>query len=85
MTMTNEKVSDIVKSILLRHFNIQPDFFAWEQPLEELQEDFKVLGNLVFLEQLLEKEFDKNIPILENISTSFHTPRDVVDLITNEI
>ena len=79
--MTHQIVADKIKFLLIRHFNIQPEHFDWEQPLEKLNADFKVLGNLVFLEQLLQKEFDKNIPLLENISTAFHTPRDIVELI----
>ena len=83
--MTNEKVAATVQSILLQHFDIEPEFFAWDQALERLHGDFKALGNLVFLEQLLQKEFGKNIPLLENISTAFHTPRDVAQLVFDEL
>ena len=82
--MTNEKITDIVQFIFLQHFNIQPENFDWEQPLEKLDTDFKILGNLVFLEQLLQKEFEKNVHLLENISTAFHTPKDVLQLVINE-
>ena len=83
--MTPEEVATTVQSILTQYFKIPPDQFSWEQPLEILQKDFKSLGYLVFLEQLLHKQFGKKIPLLENISTTFHTPRDLVQLVLNEL
>ena len=82
--MTKEQVADVVQNTFFRHFNIHPDNFHWERSIEELHADLKMLGNLVFLEQLLEKEFERKIPLLENIATAFHTPRDIVDLIIQE-
>ncbi len=84
-TMTYDVISATVKSIFTEHFHIQHDQFSWEQPLESLQKDFKILSYLVFLEQLLDKSFKKKIPLIENISTAFHTPRDVVELIMREL
>lgn len=84
-TMTPEEVASTVQSILTQHFKIPLDQFSWEKPLEVLQKDFKILGYLVFLEQLINERFGKKIPLLENISTTFHTPRDLVQLILSEL
>jgi hypothetical protein len=84
-TMTPEEVSTTIQSILTQHFNIPASQFSWEKPLEVLQKDFKILGYLVFLEQLLHQHFGKKIPLLENISTTFHTPRDLVQLVLSEL
>lgn len=84
MPAFQDKKADILQSIFTEHFNIDSDRFDWEQPLEQLDEQFKLLGNLIFLEQLLRKEFQKDIPLLENISTAFHTPTDILKLIEGE-
>lgn len=83
--MTQAEVATAVQAILIQHFNIQADEFSWDKPLEALQKDFKLLGYLVFFEQLLHQQFGKKIPLLENCSAAFHTPEDVVSLIMNEI
>lgn len=82
--MNQQNTADIIQSILIQNFNIQPENFDWNQSLEELDSSFKVLGHLVFLEQLLEGEFEKEIPILENITASYHTPKDLLQLIENQ-
>jgi len=83
--MTHEEIAGKVQSILLQNFNISSERFNFEVPLEVLQEDFKILGNLVVLEQLLQKEFKKRIPLLENISSAFHSTQDIIDLITKKL
>lgn len=83
--MTKEEVAAKVQSVLIQHFSIQASHFSWEQSLETLQVDFKILGYLVFFEQLLEQQFGQKIPLLENISAEIHTPEDVVLLIFNEL
>ncbi len=83
--MDRQKVATIVQEVLIQHFHIQPEHFDWEQPLERLDGDFKVLGNLVYLEQLLEREFEVDVPLMENISATFHTPDDLINLIMNEL
>jgi len=83
--MTKAEVAAAVQAILIRHFNIPADQFSWDKPLEALHEDFKILGYLVFLEQLLHQRFGKKIPLLENCSTAIHTPEDVVELIISEL
>jgi hypothetical protein len=83
--MTPEEVASTVQSLLTQHFNIPASQFSWDKPLEVLHKDFKILGYLVFLEQLINKRFGKKIPLLENISTTFHTPKDLVQLILNEL
>ena len=76
--MQREEVEMALQSILVQHFNIAPDQFSWEKPMDALQEDFKSLSYLMFLEQLLQQQFGKNIRLLETISTAFHTPKDIV-------
>ncbi|MFK8103239.1 MAG: hypothetical protein AB8G15_11965 [Saprospiraceae bacterium] len=85
MITSHQKQAEKIQSILLENFNIEAEQFDWEKPLEELDKQFKVLGNLVFLEQLIQKEFNKDILLLENITTSFHTPKDVLQLIINNL
>lgn len=79
--MEQSDIATAVKAILIHHFNIPVDQFSWDKPLDDLQANFKLLGYLVFLEQLLGQEFGKKIPLLENCSTAIHTPKDVVNLI----
>lgn len=83
--MTQVEIANVVQALLIQHFHIPADQFCWEQPLEVLHEDFKLLGYLVFLEQLLQQQFGKKIPLLENCSTAIHTPEDVVNLIIKEL
>lgn len=83
--MTQAEIATAVQAILLRHFHISPEQFGWDKPLEVLHADFKLLGYLVFLEQLLHQQFGKKIPLLENCSTAIHTAEDVVDLIMREL
>ena len=83
MSGFQNKKAALIQSIFKEHFGIGPDHFDWARPLEELDEQFKFLGNLVFLEQLLQKEFQKEVPVLENICTAFHTPGDILELVAN--
>lgn len=77
----DNKTAGLLQAIFRENFGIGPGRFNWDLPLEDLDVRFKVLGNLVFLEQLLQKEFQKEIPLLENICTAFHTPGDILELI----
>ena len=77
------EVADIVKSILIQHFDVRIDHYDPDQSLEALHEDFKLLGNLVILENLIRKKFKKDIPLLEHINTAFHRPKNIVNLILN--
>ena len=83
--MARETISKQLQLIFVEHFNIPLEQFDWELPLEALNHDFKMLSYLMFLEQLLEQHFAKKIPLMENISTAFHTPKDVLLLINNEL
>ena len=85
MTMTRKDTAERVQAIFINHFDIAPDQFDWNQSLEALNEDFKILSYLVFLEQLIQKDFNIDAPIIENISAAFHTPNDVLSLIVNEL
>ncbi|MBL4649663.1 MAG: hypothetical protein JKY03_08025 [Aureispira sp.] len=79
--MNYEKVAESVQKIFIQYFNISASSFSWEVPLEELQEDFKILDYLIFLERLLQSKFKKDFFLLENISTAIHNPKDIVNLI----
>ena len=81
--MTQTEIAAAVQVLLIRHFNIPSEQFCWDKPLEELHENFRILSYLVFLEQLLRKEFQEEIPLLENICTAFHTPADLLELVAN--
>lgn len=81
----SEHTAQKVQHIFIEHFNISAEQFDWEQPLEALQKDFKILSYLVFLEQLVQQHFELNIPLIENISTAFHTPKDILALINKEL
>lgn len=83
--MTADNISNIVKQVLVNNFNIEPHNFNWDKPLEQLQENFKILGYLVFLEQLLSHEFNSKIVLLEHISSNVHAPKDIVKLIQKEL
>lgn len=80
-----EHTAQQVQNIFIIHFDIEPEQFSWEKPLEVLQKDFKILSYLVFLEQLIHQHFELNIPLIENISTAFHTPKDILNLINKEL
>lgn len=82
---TEAEVAEKFKRLLIHYFNIEPNQFSWEKPLEALQKDFKILGYLVFLEQLIHQQFNEKIPIMENVSTAFHTPKDILSMIMREI
>lgn len=79
--MTEKTIRTKLKSILISNFNIDNNESIWEQPLAELQPNLKILEYLVFMEQLLKKEFKRDVPLLENISPEFHTPENIVSLI----
>lgn len=83
--MTQTEIAAAVQVLLIRHFNIPSEQFCWDKPLEELHENFRILSYLVFLEQLLDQQFGKKIPLLENCSTAIHSAEDVVDLIMREL
>ena len=83
--MTREEVLVIVRGIFENDFQVHPEQFSWEERLENLHEDFKILVYLVFMEQVLEKRFGQKIPLLEEISASIHTPEDLVQLIMKKL
>lgn len=83
MAKTNTAVQ--LQAIFIEHFHIPPEQFDWEQPLEQLHQDFKILSYLVYLEQLIQQQLAIKIPIIENISTGFHTPKDILALINKEL
>ena len=83
--MTREKTAEKVQAIFTEYFDIPVEHFDWEQPLEALHANFEILSHLVLLEQLIQKNFGMHIPIIENISTAFHTPKDVLELIIREL
>lgn len=83
--MKSEEVENTIQTILIKHFNIPSDQFAWDQPLSMQCKDFEILSYLMYLEQLLNDHYHKKMPLLENISTDFHTPKDLLILIMNNL
>lgn len=83
--MSSDKVHDIVEAILLDHFNIKPQDFNWDVPLETMDSDFKLLSYVLFLEQLINKKFNLKVLLLEKINVAIHTPNDVVSIIISEL
>ena len=83
--MTSKSVEDSLRAIIFNHFNISPDQFSWDKPLSALCEDFNILSYLLHLEQLLNAHYREEIPLLENISSDFHSLDDVLKLIKSEI
>ncbi len=83
--MSTDDVHISLKQLFVNHFNINGTQFNWDLPLEELDEDFKTLSYLMFLEQLLNSEFKIKLLVLERINTSVHTPKDIVNLVEKEL
>ncbi len=79
--MQQEKIALIIRSVLLKNFDIPAEQFAWESTLQVLDKQFKILSTLVELEKLLNLQFDKEIALVENIITTIHTPKDIVQLV----
>ncbi|MFN0217084.1 MAG: hypothetical protein ACKVT2_22740 [Saprospiraceae bacterium] len=79
-----DEISTLVKSILVNHFRVEPENFDWNKSLEELNKDLGVLGHLAYFEQLLQAGLNRKIPIIENISSNFHTPADVLHLVKKQ-
>jgi hypothetical protein len=83
--MPKDKIREALHKILIDQFGIDRSLLAEERLLEELHENFKILGYLMFLEQLINKEFNVKVPLLENINSAIHTPEDIVQLIEIEV
>ncbi|MCB0427873.1 MAG: hypothetical protein KDD16_11275 [Mangrovimonas sp.] len=83
--MTKDEVNTILQSIIIKNFRVDAEHFYWDKPIESINEDFKTLGYLVFLEQLINKKFKTKVPILENIISNIHTPNDISNLILKEL
>ena len=80
-----QEVANIIQDLLVDKLNVKPGDFNWNSKLNELNEEFELLGHLVYFEQLLNKQFEKNISLIEYISTDIHTPNDIVELVMKEI
>ena len=83
--MSSDNVHDKVEVLLLEHFNITPQELYWDVPLEIMDSDFKMLSYVLFLEQLINKEFNLKVLLLEKINVAVHTPNDIVKIITSEL
>jgi|GEM_PF-3720375 len=81
--MSKVEVRNALHTILIENFKVDVRSLETNRPLDKLDENFKILGYLIFLEQLINKEFSIAIPLLESISASIHTPEDLVELIVN--
>lgn len=80
----DDENANMVKSILVNHFKVKQEDFDWNKPLQELSKDLALLGHLLYFEQLLQAGLSRKIPMVENISSNFHTPADVLDLIKKQ-
>ncbi len=79
--MTKQEQLDLIKTTLVMHFDIPENEFNWEASLKTLNSDFMFLAYLADLERLLSGAFKIKVPLLENISASFHTPNDIAKLV----
>lgn len=79
--MQQEKIALIIQTVLIKNFDITTEQFQWESPIQALDERFKMLSALVELENLLRAQFNKELALVENIITAFHTPKDIVRLV----
>lgn len=79
--MSDTVAHEVVKSLLIRHFNTSETTFSFTVPLEELDADFKVLNYLIYFEQLLNEAFTTKILLLESINAAVHTAGDISDLV----
>ena len=79
--MNRTEIVSIVQAILVEDFKVATTPIMNNKTLETLSENFKVLGALLELERLLQQRLKKEILIIEHISTSIHTPEDLVELI----
>jgi hypothetical protein len=83
--MSGTNVPHKVQSLLIDNFNIAPQEFNWDVSLETMDSDFKVLSYVLFLEQLINKEFNIKVLLLEKINVAIHTPNEIVRIITSEL
>ena len=83
--MTRAEIEYDVLTILREHFNVNPDEIDTDAPLEVLSGNFRFLEYLVFLEQLLNRQFEIHLPLLEHINTEMHSLRNIVDLVLIEL
>ena len=79
--MTEQMLKALIKNLLVEQFYISKHKFKWDLPLHTLNPDFKLLSKLVNLENLLSQRLNTMIPLIENISAEFNTPRDIVNLV----
>lgn len=79
--MNSAEIESIVQAILEEHFDVMPSPTMKNKTLDELNENFKILGFLLELEQLLQLRFNKEILLIEHISAAIHTPEDIIELI----
>ena len=83
--MCDQEIHNVLQTIFSNYFQIDSLDFDLNKSLEELNSDFKILSYLLFLEQLLSKEFNTKISLLENISSEIHAPKDIIHLIKNQL
>lgn len=82
---TQQEIANTIETLLMDNFSIEAHQFDWETSLDDLDEKFELLSYLIFLEQLLQDKFSKKIPLLENINTALHTPKDILQLTINTL
>ncbi|WP_099153875.1 hypothetical protein [Flavilitoribacter nigricans] len=81
--MNRPEIAAAVQQIIMDHFKVSSKKFSWNDPLEMLNSDFRILGHLVYLEKLLAQHFGKPIHLIENIGAAHCTASDIVDIIVD--
>lgn len=83
--MNQQAIQEVVKTILISDFSVPVTEFRWDTPLVRLQESFNILGVFLNLENSLSNHFKIDIQLIEQLNSSFHTPRDIVVLIQKSL
>jgi len=79
--LNKQTIRAVIKTILIDDFLVPKTKFRWDIELEHLQEAFNILGIFLNLENALSNYFKIDIPLVEHINPSFHTPDDIADLL----
>ena len=83
--MTLQEIKTIVQTILIEDFLVVEESFEWHTKLEELHEEFNILGIFLNFEEHLNNRFEIDILLLENINPTLHSANDIVLFIETQI
>lgn len=82
--MEEQTIRLYIEQILINHFKVSKEKIQWDATLASLHEEFKILGVLLDLENLLNEKFKTSISLIQNIDVGYHTLMDIVMLIKEE-